>query len=96
LSQFTYRAVERARLPPGGAANLLVRKSHPDYDKYVAWAHDTARDPREWKMDEDDRGIWIGLGAQIQIRQQHANTWRRFTDDELAAIYGPKPAGQQP
>jgi len=87
----------RPPLPPGGAANLLVRRSHPDYDKYIAWSQAPERDDREWKWDEDERGIWVGLNAQADIRKHAtADTWKRYTDDELRAIYAPKPAEPQP
>lgn len=97
LMQFTYRAVERQRLPPGGAANLLVRSSHPDYAKYLAWSQAPERDPREWKWDDDSRGIWVGLNAQIHIRKTaQTAAWRRFTDEELLAHYRTAKSHQQP
>jgi hypothetical protein len=76
----------REARPPANVANVLVRKSHPDYDKLVAWAHHPSRDPREWHEDDQDRGIWIGFGGLNP--NLHKSPWVRLTEQELLALYG--------
>jgi hypothetical protein len=42
---------------PGSRANLLIAKEHPSYQAACRWAE--SADPRDFKYDEDGRGLWM-------------------------------------
>lgn len=46
---------------PGSRCNVLVRKDSPQYAKTLAVVESGALDVRDWKHDNQGRGIWLGL-----------------------------------
>lgn len=73
------------RIPaPGDRANVLVLKDAPQYARMVALTSE--KNPREWRMDESDRGIWVSL-EWLAMLPERKPTWKPLTPDELRAHY---------
>src|SRR4051812_47472303 len=64
LAKFSVLPASQPRQPsppagPGECANLLIMKNNPDYPAACRWAE--SANPRDFKYDEDGRGLWMSL-----------------------------------
>lgn len=71
---------------PGYRANLLFK---PDFHLYAAFVERAkTADPKDWKWDEQGRGIWVGLSwLEAPVAKLKPMS---LTDEDLRRLYPPR------
>jgi hypothetical protein len=67
-------------------ANILVCTDAPQYPAMLEKAR--TADQRLWRLDKQNRGVWV-VSGWLQGARFKPQSWRRFSDEDLRAIYAP-------
>lgn len=86
--------LRREPRPPRHRANLFVRCGAPGYDAMVAMAR--AGDVEDFRYDADRGGMWVPLGLYETNKGRSVASFKQYTAEELASLYGRDPKATKP
>lgn len=87
MGKTEFKRLPRPPAQPGDWANVLVISTDHRYARLVEITKNMDR--RLWKMDEEGRGIWVGLSL-MEDKPAELKRFRQFTDAELREMYPPR------
>ena len=70
---------------PGAFATVFVASTASSYARFVE--RSKTADPREWRYDEAQQGIWV-VWSWLETTQQATKRFQPFSDDKLIELYG--------
>jgi len=89
LPRYEPKRLPRPPAQPGAWANMLVIKTDHRHDRLVELTKNM--DPRLWRVDEQERGIWVAL-SMIEEKAAELQRFKGFTDAQLRKMYPPREA----